>query len=212
MSKNDNSINTLRNPLKIGILGSTKGTSMQPIIDAIKSNNLHAEIVIVISNKEDSGILERAHNHNIHNKYISPYNSNSKRKKNIDFDTEVTNTLRSHEVQLVLMIGYMRIVSKEFCEEWKNRCLNVHPSLLPDFAKEMDLQVHSSVIKSGKTITGCTIHFVTEDVDGGPILYQEQCDVKQDDTPESLKKRVQILEGNAFIWAIKNYSNYSSNT
>jgi folate-dependent phosphoribosylglycinamide formyltransferase PurN len=106
------------------------------------------------------------------------------------------------------MIGYMRIVSKEFCEEWKNRCLNVHPSLLPDFAKEMDLEVHSSVIKSGKTITGCTIHFVTEDVDGGPILYQERCDVKQDDTPESLKKRVQNLEGNAFIWAIKNYSNY----
>lgn len=211
MSKNDNSINTLDNPLKIGILGSTKGTSMQPIIDAIKYNNLDAEIVIVISNKEDSGILERAHNHNIHNKYISPYNSNSKRKKNIDFDAEVTKILRSHQVQLVLMIGYMRIVSKEFCEEWKNRCLNVHPSLLPDFAKEMDLEVHSSVIKSGKTITGCTIHFVTEDVDGGPILYQEQCDVKQDDTPESLKKRVQILEGNAFIWAIKNYSNYSSN-
>ena len=208
MYKNNGLINTIDKPLKIGVLGSTKGTSMQPIIDAIKSNNLHAKIVIVISNKEDSGILERAYKHNIDIEYICPYKSNGKRKKNIDFDTEVTNILRLHQVQLVLMIGYMRIVSKEFCKEWKNCCLNVHPSLLPEFAKEMDLNVHSSVIKSGKTVTGCTIHFVTEELDGGPILYQEKCIVKPDDTPESLKERVQILEGKAFIWAIKNYSNY----
>ena len=208
MNRNVNLINTIDKPLKIGILGSTKGTSMQPIIDAIKSNNLHAEIVIVISNKENSGILERAYKHNINIKYIYPYKSNGKKKKNIDFDAEVTNILRLHQVQLVLMIGYMRIVSREFCEEWKSRCLNVHPSLLPEFAKGMDLDVHSSVIKSGKTITGCTIHFVTEELDGGPILYQEHCNVNHNDTPESLKERVQILEGKAFIWAIKNYSNY----
>jgi len=208
MNKNISLINTIDKPLKIGVLGSTKGTSMQPIIDAIKYNNLHAEIVVVISNKENSGILEKAYKQNINIKYISPHNSDGKKKHNIDFDAEVTNILRLQQVQLVLMIGYMRIVSKEFCEEWKYRCLNVHPSLLPEFAKGMDLDVHSSVIQSGKTVTGCTIHFVTEELDGGPILYQEKCEVKDNDTPESLKKRVQTLEGKAFIWAIENYSNY----
>lgn len=199
-------VNNKMVPLKIGVLGSTKGTSMQPIIELIELNKLHAEIVIVISNKKDSGILERALKHNISNQYISPYKSDGKKKKKVDFDNEVSKILTFHKVELVLMIGYMRIVSKEFCEKWKNRCLNVHPSLLPEFANGMDLDVHASVIQSGKTTTGCTIHFVTEQLDGGPILYQKECPVYKNDTPETLKKRVQQLEGDAFIWAIKNYS------
>ena len=101
----------------------------------------------------------------------------------------------------------MRIVSKEFCETWNNQCMNVHPSLLPEFAKGMDLEVHKSVIESGKSYSGCTIHFVTEDVDGGPIVYQERCEVKEDDTPETLKSRVQKLEGLSFIYAIKKFQN-----
>ena len=101
----------------------------------------------------------------------------------------------------------MRIVSKEFCETWNNQCMNVHPSLLPEFAKGMDLEVHKSVIESGKSYSGCTIHFVTEDVDGGPIVYQERCEVKEDDTPETLKSRVQNLEGLSFIYSIKKFQN-----
>ena len=87
------------------------------------------------------------------------------------------------------MIGYMRIVSKQFTDTWKNKCLNVHPSLLPEFAKGMDMDVHSAVLQSGKKVTGCTVHYVTEELDGGPILCQEKCDVEHDDTAESLKKR-----------------------
>lgn len=189
-------------PLKIGILGSTKGTSLQPIINAIESNNLQAEIVIVISNKKESGILERALTHSIPTQHISPYKPDGKKKTTTEFDEEVSQILTFRGVELILMIGYMRIVSKEFCQTWKNRCLNVHPSLLPEFAKGMDLDVHTSVIQSGKTTSGCTIHFVTEELDGGPILCQKECPVYTDDTPEILKQRVQSLEGEAFIYAI----------
>ena len=188
--------------IKIGILGSTNGTSLQSIIDAIEKKELTAEIVTVISNKKDSGILKRALNHNINTNYV-----NSKNKNRQEYDSEITSILQAHNVELVLMIGYMRIVSKEFCETWNNQCMNVHPSLLPEFAKGMDLEVHKSVIESGKSYSGCTIHFVTEDVDGGPIVYQERCEVKEDDTPETLKSRVQNLEGLSFIYAIKKFQN-----
>lgn len=185
-------------PLRIGILGSTKGSSLQPIIDAIENKELRAEIAIVLSNRLHSGILERASKHHIKNVYIST-NKDGKKKNRFNFDSEITQIFQEHNVDYILMIGYMRIVSKEFCQTWKYRCLNIHPSLLPDFANGMDIEVHESVLKSGKTYTGCTVHFVTEEVDGGPIVYQSKCEVKTDDTPESLKKRVQSLEGPAFI-------------
>lgn len=208
--------NSNSNPLRIGILGSTRGTSMQPIIDAIEQNALNAKIVIVISNKIDAGILSKARKHNIQASYVPENTIDGIRKKRNDFDDEVSSILQLHNVKLVLMIGYMRIVSNNFCKLWKNRCVNVHPSLLPDFSKGMDLDVHSAVINSGKKESGCTIHFVTEDLDEGPIVYQLTCAVKPNDTPLSLKNRVQLLEGEAFIWTIKKFQNdlflsYSNN-
>ena len=97
----------------------------------------------------------------------------------------------------------MRILSAEFCREWHDRILNVHPSLLPKYAGGMDTNVHAEVIKNGDAETGCTIHFVTEEVDAGPILIQKKCVVASDDTVETLKAKVQMLEGDAFIEAIK---------
>jgi phosphoribosylglycinamide formyltransferase-1 len=96
----------------------------------------------------------------------------------------------------------MRILSQEFCHEWRDKILNVHPSLLPKYAGGMDTNVHQEVLTNGDTKTGCTIHFVTEKVDEGPILIQKSCYVENDDTVESLKKKVQDLEGLAFIEAI----------
>jgi methionyl-tRNA formyltransferase len=109
-------------------------------------------------------------------------------------------------VELVLLIGYMRIVSPEFINRWRWRVVNVHPSLLPEFAGGMDCDVHSAVLAAKKDITGCTIHYLTEVVDGGPIILQKQCPVDpSQDTPDLLKARVQALEGEAFIEVIQKF-------
>ena len=100
----------------------------------------------------------------------------------------------------------MRILSSEFCKEWNNKVLNVHPSLLPKYAGGMDINVHEQVLKNKERETGCTIHLVTRDVDMGPILLQKKCTVSNDDTVESLKDRVQKLEGEAFIEVIKSFN------
>jgi len=97
----------------------------------------------------------------------------------------------------------MRILSAEFCQEWRDKLLNVHPSLLPKYAGGMDTNVHEEVLKNGEIETGCTIHFVTDEVDGGPILVQKKCNVDSDETVDTLKTKVQQLEGRAFIEAIK---------
>ena len=101
----------------------------------------------------------------------------------------------------------MRILSAEFCRKWQDRILNVHPSLLPKYAGGVDTNVHEEVLRNGDMETGCTIHFVTEEVDSGPILIQKKCAVAREDTVESLKTKVQQLEGMAFIEAIKMIAN-----
>ncbi len=191
-------MSTVFNKIKLGILGSTKGTDLQAIIDSIDQNKLDAIVKVVISNSSNAYILERAANHNIPNFFISHLG-----KKREQFDDEISAILKKHEVDLVLLIGFMRILSSKFCKEWSGRILNVHPSLLPKYAGGMDMNVHEEVIKNRDMETGCTIHFVTEKVDSGPILIQKKCSVNINDTPDSLKKKVQILEGEAFIDAIK---------
>ena len=184
--------------IKIGVLGSTKGTDLQAILDAINDGQLDAEVSVVVSNRESAYILERAKSHGVPTFFI-PH----KGKAREEFDREMTTAMQNHGVELVLLIGFMRILSAEFCRNWHDRILNVHPSLLPKYAGGMDTNVHTEVIKNGDPETGCTIHFVTEEVDAGPILIQKKCTVTSDDTVESLKTKVQALEGDAFIEAIK---------
>ena len=184
--------------IKLGVLGSTNGTDLQAIFDAIGSGELNAEVSVVVSNQKDAYILERAENHNVPAFYIS-HKGNSRK----EFDLEMTAVLKNHNVDLVLLIGFMRILSAEFCGEWQDRLLNVHPSLLPKYAGGMDTNVHEEILKNGDTETGCTIHFVTDEVDGGPILIQKKCNVEAGDTVETLKTKVQELEGRAFIEAIQ---------
>ena len=188
--------------IKLGILGSTKGTDLQAIIDSIDLKKLDATVEVVISNSSNAYILERAAKHNIPNFFISHLD-----KEREQFDDEISTILKKYEVGLVLLIGFMRILSATFCREWKGRILNVHPSLLPKYAGGMDTNVHAEVIKNRDKETGCTIHFVTADVDSGPILIQKKCSVEKNDTPDSLKKKVQSLEGEAFIDAIKFFQN-----
>ena len=184
--------------IRLGVLGSTKGTDLQAILDAIQAEQLNAAVSVVLSNRENAFILERAQNHNVPISFISHQG-----KKREDFDAEMTKVLKNHNVDLVLLIGFMRILSDAFCREWHDRILNVHPSLLPKYAGGMDMNVHEEVLKNNDKETGCTIHFVTDKIDGGPILIQKKCDVKPNDTAQSLKAKVQDLEGNAFLEAIK---------
>ena len=184
--------------IRLGVLGSTKGTDLKAILSAINNKKLAAEVSVVISNRENAYILTRAKNHNVPSFFLS-----HKNKSREDFDRGVTTILKQYNVKLVLLIGFMRILSAEFCQAWRDRVLNVHPSLLPKYAGGMDMNVHEEVLKNGDHETGCTIHFVTETLDGGPVLVQKRCTVETDDTIVTLKSKVQDLEGRAFIEAIQ---------
>lgn len=184
--------------LKLGVLASTRGTDLQAIIDAIEKGELNAEIKCVISNKADAYALERAKNHGIEAIFID-----AKGKKREEFDKLVAAELEKRGVELICLIGYMRIVSDFLVNKYRNKIMNVHPSLLPKFAGGMDLNVHEEVLKAGEKETGCTIHFVTEQVDGGPIIMQKKVSVLANDTADTLKERVQNAEKVAYVEAIQ---------
>ncbi len=186
--------------LKIGVLGSTKGTDLQAVIDAIERNELDAEIVCVISNEEDAFILERAREHGIEAidiEYVG--------KRRILFDKTAAKEFDSRGVELVLLIGFMRILSPWFCKHYENRIMNIHPSLLPLFAGGMDTNVHEEVLNRGLKVTGCTLHFVTHRVDKGPIIMQKPVMVEDSDTTETLKAKVQQAEQEVLIEAIRKF-------
>lgn len=187
--------------IKIGVLGSTRGTDLKAIMEAAAAQRLSASVRVVISNISSAYILTRAAAYGIPAVFISHQS-----KRRLDFDREISKVLTEYNVDLILLIGFMRILSGEFCRNWRGKILNVHPSLLPKYAGGMDSNVHAEVLKNGETETGCTIHLVTEEVDGGPIIVQKKCKVLASDTALDLKTRVQALEGEAFIEAIEKLS------
>lgn len=187
--------------IRLGILGSTRGTNLDAIVTAINNKQLTAAIEIVISNKSTAPILERAKSHGLTAEFIDPADLTR-----AAFDAKISALLKYHAVDLVVLIGYMRILSAEFISVWTDKIINVHPSLLPAHAGKMDLDVHRAVIAAGEQETGCTVHFVTEQVDAGPILLQKKCRVQISDTAEELKDRVQKLEGLALVEAVRLFS------
>ena len=188
-----------RDALRVGVLGSTRGTALQGVLDALAANDLpDVAVTLVVSDKPDAAILDRASNAGIDTLYLDP--------RGLDrpiYDEELTRAFEEAGADLLLMIGYMRIVSSNFIEQWRGRLLNVHPSLLPAFGGLMNRRVHEAVLHSGLHETGCTIHQVTEDVDAGPIVLQLRCPVLEDDTAESLKDRVQGLEQRGFVEVLR---------
>ena len=188
--------------MRLAVIGSTNGTDLVPIVGAISSGELLASVEVVISNNELSGILKKASAYGIEGHFIC-----HKNKKRGVFDFEMSQILEDKKIDLILLIGFMRILSSEFVDRWFGKIVNVHPSLLPKYAGGMNSDVHKSVLDAGDKETGCTIHLVTKEVDGGPILLQKSCPVFEDDSIDSLKERVQKLEGEAFIEIINNWSN-----
>ncbi len=184
--------------IRLGILGSTRGTNLTALTDAIQQRRLDAAIEVVISNKQDALILDRAQQYGIKAQYLDPAGLSREA-----YDEKVSEVLNASAVELIVLIGYMRLLSSSFVNRWSNRVINVHPSLLPAHAGLMDLAVHRAVIDAGEQESGCTVHYVTEQVDAGPILLQKRCAVLPSDTPELLKARVQVLEGLALVESIE---------
>ncbi len=184
--------------LRIGVLASTRGTDLQAIIDEIEAGRLDAEVSIVVSNKEDAYALERARKHGIKAVYLD-----SRGKTREEFDRDVMELLEKEGVEVIALIGYMRLLSREFVQKYMNRIMNVHPSLLPAFAGGMDENVHKTILEHGAKVSGCTIHFVDEGADTGPIILQEAVPVEEDETVDSLKEKVQAAEKKLFPEALR---------
>ena len=186
--------------IRLGVLGSTNGTDLGSIIQAIDAEELKAKISVVVSNQKNAYILQRARVNKIPHHYIS-----HKNEKREIFDQKIDEILLRYNVDLILLIGFMRILSDWFCTKWDEKILNVHPSLLPKYAGGMDKNIYKEVLKNKESETGCTIHFVTNELDAGPIFVQKQCSIDSEDTIETLKSKVQALEATAFLEAIPMY-------
>jgi phosphoribosylglycinamide formyltransferase-1 len=185
--------------INIGVLVSGRGTNLQAIIEAIEEGKIEGKIKIVISDNLDAYALKRAEQYNIETQYI-----NHKEFKNReDYDKKIVETLENKEVELVVLAGYMRILSSYFIKAYKNKIINIHPALLPSFH---GLRAQKQAVEYGVKISGCTVHFVDEGMDSGPIILQSAVEVSEDDTEESLAERILKEEHQIYSQAIQLFS------
>ncbi|HHW03036.1 MAG TPA: phosphoribosylglycinamide formyltransferase [Thermoanaerobacterales bacterium] len=190
--------------LKLGVLVSGGGTNLQSIIDNIESGYLPAKIAVVISSKEGAYALERAKKHRIPAYVVKRKDFDSQEK----YEDEMIELLRRHQVELVVLAGFLKVLSPHFVRAFPNRIMNIHPSLIPSFCGRgfYGEKVHEAVLNYGAKITGVTVHFVDEGTDTGPIILQRAVPVKDDDTPDTLAARVLKEEHKIYSEAIKLYA------
>jgi phosphoribosylglycinamide formyltransferase-1 len=186
--------------IRIGVLASGGGTNLQSIIDACERGEIDGDVAVVISNLPDAYALERARKHRI-DAYCFPHQGVTREQHEAD----VIECLDQHKVNLVCLAGYLRMLTPVFINKFAGRLMNTHPALLPSFGgKGMHgLNVHQAVLDYGCKVSGCTIHFVTLEVDGGPIILQKAVPVQEDDTAETLQERVLKEEHRLFPRAIQ---------
>ncbi len=173
--------------LKIGVLASGKGTNFQELINLSEKGEFDIDIKILITNKEDAGCIKRAEESQIPHKIIKSKDFTQKEV----FELEIINTLVNYDVELVVMAGWMKIVSPFFINKFKNKIINIHPSLLPAYKGGSAIE---DCILNGSKIAGCSVHFVEEEVDSGSLIMQAALAIFNDDNVESLSKKIQILE------------------
>ena len=175
--------------LKLAVCVSGGGTNLQAIIDAIDSGTItNAQIAVVISNNKNAYALERAKQHGIEALCISPKDYDDR----AIFNQEFLEKLDSYNVDLVVLAGFLVVIPEEMIRTYRNRIINIHPSLIPSFCGTgyYGLKVHEGVLSRGVKVTGATVHFVDEGTDTGPIILQKAVEVQQKDTPEVLQRRV----------------------
>lgn len=181
--------------LRVAILISGRGSNMDALIDACRAPAHPAEIVLVAGNNPDAEGLERAAAAGIATFAIS-----HKGRAREDFEAALEAALLDQGVELICLAGFMRLLTDGFVNRWRNRILNVHPSLLPAYK---GLDVHARVIAEGVRLSGCTVHVVRPEMDTGPILVQAAVPVRPDDTPDTLAARVLVAEHRAYPLALK---------
>lgn len=187
-------------PLRVAVLASGRGSNLQAIVDAIEAGQVQAQIVAVISNKKDAVALERARKHGLTDIFVDPKPFVGRPDSRDAYDQSLLEILQRHEVELVLLAGYMKIVTAVLVNAYANRMMNIHPSLLPSFP---GLDVQKKAIDWGCKLTGCTVHFVTEGVDEGPIIIQAAVPILVDDTPDTLAARILIQEHRIYPRAVQ---------
>ena len=187
--------------VKLGVLASGRGSNLQAIIDNIEAGKLSAEIAVVISDNEDAKALERARKHNIKAVYIPP--GTHKTYLDDEVEKEYVKCLKENGVELVILAGFMRVIKKRFFEEYSGRMMNIHPALLPSFK---GLEGQRQAFEYGVKVSGCTVHFIDEFVDHGPIICQASVPVLEEDTVETLSTRILKEEYRIYSEAIQLYA------
>ncbi|MGD9588713.1 MAG: phosphoribosylglycinamide formyltransferase [Pyrinomonadaceae bacterium] len=189
--------------MKIGILISGRGSNMVALVDAVKSGEIpNSEVVVVISDKKDAAGLEKARTRGVRALVIG-----RKGLSREEHDAQIVAELKDRDVDLVCLGGYMRLLSPLFVRAFPGRIVNIHPSLLPAYP---GLNVHERVLAAGETRSGCTVHYVDEGLDSGPVILQREVPVFAGDTPESLAARVLEQEHSLYVEAIKTLAGNTS--
>jgi len=182
--------------MKIGILISGRGSNMVALVDAVKRGEIpNSSIAVVISDKPNAAGLEKARARGVETIVVQ-----RRGRTREEHDAEIIDELRERDVELVCLAGYMRLLSKDFVQAFADRIVNIHPSLLPSFP---GLNVQQQAIDHGVKVSGCTVHFVNEDLDAGPIILQRAVEVKDDDTAETLAARILEEEHGAYVDAVR---------
>jgi len=182
--------------LNIAVFASGRGTNFQSIIDAVKNGEIAAEIKVLISDNQDAGALKRAEREDVENIHIDPDHFENSEK----YEKEIIKILEAAGIELVVLAGYMRILSPYFVKRYKNKVINIHPSLLPAF-KGLDAQ--KQAVEYGVKYSGCTVHFVDQGMDTGPIIKQAVVAVEADDSAEDLAARILNEEHRIYPETIK---------
>ncbi len=175
------------NVLRLGVLVSGRGSNLQAIMNEIEAGTVKAEIAVVISNKQGVPALERAERHGLTTVFLDPKSVADTPNPRQAYDQKLLETLQHHQVQLVVLAGYMKIVTSVLIDSYESRIMNIHPALLPSFP---GLDAQRQALDHGVKVSGCTVHFVTEGMDTGPIILQRAVPVEEGDTADTLSERI----------------------
>ena len=190
--------------MNIAVLVSGRGTNLQAIIDAAESGYIKADISVVISSRKNATALQRARDHGIEAIFIDPQDfwkdKEHKEEKRVEYDKKIIAELEKRNVDLVLLAGYMMMLSPYFVNKYKNRIMNIHPALLPSFK---GVNAQKQALEYGVKYTGATVHFIDAEMDHGPIIIQDIVPVYDDDTEETLSNRILEKEHKIYVEAVK---------
>ncbi len=182
--------------MKIGIVISGRGSNMVALVDAVKSGEIpNAAVAVVISDKADAAGLEKARERGVETLVIE-----RRGRRREEHDSEIVAELQRRHVDLICLAGYMRLLSPLFVAAFPNRILNIHPSLLPAYP---GLNIHERVLAAGETVSGCTVHYVNDELDAGDVILQKEIPVFESDTPDALASRILDEEHRLYVEAVK---------